>query len=158
MTFYSTSCVTFFVKTMIYLTSYCNWISSCCKVHIIFSLCTYWVYKRILIYTIFHGASFNYISTKLWRGYIFNATSNDISLMKGQGHTSRSRVTDMEVFVFSKCFLVFYYYYKNRSAEPEPFDLDLWPWPFDKVTVNSLLHFCTCIPNMKLVSQISSEI
>ena len=34
---------------------------------------------------------------------------------------------------------------KNRSAEPELFDLNLWPWPFDKVTVNSLLQFCTWV-------------
>ena len=33
-------------------------------------------------------------------------TSDCLTLTKGQGHTTRSKVTDVEVFEFSECFLL----------------------------------------------------
>ena len=35
-------------------------------------------------------------------------------MTKGQGHTTRSKVTDVEVSAFSECFLFFFFFTINR--------------------------------------------
>ena len=43
-------------------------------------------------------------------------TSAFLTLTKGQGHTTRSKVTDVEVSAFSECFLFFFFFFPRFLA------------------------------------------
>ena len=57
-----------------------------------------------------------------------------LTLMKGKGHTTRSKVTDVEVSAFSECFLFCYFFFLHSFFSESKF-----------VTLSlSILLFFTC--------------